>query len=117
MEQPAIELGVPANLYWSLTFKEIMLEINALRVRRERDIKEKAMFDYNLVQGMAMAFNSPQKIPKAEKMYPMLAEEQKEVLETEKPKQKDIVPVTAEQDKMMFMKMAEVVKNHNKNKE
>lgn len=116
MEEPAVKAGIPANVYWTLTFKELMLELVALETRRKRDLKDKAMFDYNLANAMGIAFNNPKKMPPAEKLYPMLAEDEQEVVE-EKPKSKDIVPVTAEQDKAMFMQMAEVVKNHNKNKE
>lgn len=116
MEEPAIKAGIPANVYWNLTFKELMLELVALESRRKRELKEKAMFDYNLANAMGIAFNNPQKMPPAEKLYPMLADDEQQVAEQEE-KPKDIVPVTSEQDKAMFMQMAAVVKNHNKNKE
>lgn len=111
MELQAIELGIPADKYWSMTFDEIMLQCSANKKMKEREIKEKAMFDYNMIQGMMFAFNDPKNMPKAEKLYPMLEEKQK-VKEVEPQK-----PYVQETDQAVFLAMAKNVKNFNKNKE
>jgi len=104
MELQAIELGIPADKYWSMTFDEIMLQCSANKKAKEREIKEKAMFDYNLMQGMMFAFNDPKNMPKAEKMYPML-EEKTDVKE----QPKDIQEYNPEADQALFMEIAKGV--------
>lgn len=112
MEPQAIELGIPADKYWSMTFDEIMLQCSANKKAKEREVKEKAAFDYNMIQGMMFAFNDPKNMPKAEKLYPVLAEEKEEVKKVEPQK-----PYVQETDQAVFLAMAKNVKNFNKNKE
>lgn len=113
MEPQAIEVGILATDYWSMTFNEIMLQCQAFKKIKEREIKEKAMLDYNLIQGMMFAFNDPKNMPKAEKLYPMLAEEKENV----EPKQVEQQPYNAESDQALFMEIARGVHRANKNKE
>lgn len=111
MELQAIELGIPADKYWSMSFDEIMLQCSANKKVKEREQKEKASFDYNMIQGMMYAFNDPKNMPKAEKLYPMLAEE-----ESVKEKPKEIQPYNAEADQALFMEIAKGVHRTNENK-
>ena len=113
MEPQAVELGIASTDYWGMTFNEIMLQCQAFKSIREREIKEKASFDYNLVQGMMFAFNDPKNMPKAEKLYPMLSEE-KEDVET---KQVEQQPYNADSDQALFMEIAKGVHRTNQNKE
>lgn len=111
MEPHAIEMGISSIDYWSMTLNEIMIQSQAYKNAKEREVKEKAMFDYNMIQGMIFAFNDPKNMPKAEKLYPMLEEKQK-VKEVEPQK-----PYVQETDQAVFLAMAKNVKNFNKNKE
>lgn len=111
MELQAIELGIPADKYWSMSFDEIMLQCSANKKIKEREHKEKASFDYNMIQGMMYAFNDPKNMPKAEKLYPMLAEEK-----PVKEKPKEIQPYNAEADQTLFMEIAKSVHRTNENK-
>lgn len=117
MEQSAIEWGIPADEYWCMTFREIMFQVMANKKRHEIELKEKAMFDYKQAQLNAYAMNDPQKMPRAEKVYPFLTEKQEE-MSSPMPKQTDSqIPVSeqpyvAEQDKAIFMAMATAVHNH-----
>lgn len=111
MEPHAIVMGISSIDYWSMTLNEIMIQSQAYKNAKEREVKEKAMFDYNMIQGMMFAFNDPKNMPKAEKLYPMLEEKQK-VKEVEPQK-----PYVQETDQAVFLAMAKNVKNFNKNKE
>lgn len=113
MEPLAVESGILATDYWDMTLNEIMLQCSANKKIKEREIKEKAMFDYNMIQGMMFAFNDPKNMPKAEKLYPML-EEKKEVV-PEKPK--EIQPFDESANQALFMEIAKGVKRVNENKE
>lgn len=107
----AIEWGIPADKYWSLTFGEIMLQVSANKKRKLEESKEKAMFDYNLAQLVAFAFNKPEKMPKPEAVYSILKEE-------DEPKQnlvsQDVLESTynptADQD--LFLQIAKGVKRY-----
>lgn len=111
MELQAIELGIPADMYWIMTFDEIMLQCSANEKIKERELKEKAMFDYNMVHIMKYAFNSPDKIPEFDKAYPMFKE--KEGVKKVEPQK----PYVEETDQAIFLEMTKNVKNFNKNKE
>lgn len=116
MELQAIELGIPADKYWSMSFDEIMLQCSANKKIKEREHKEKASFDYNMIQGMMYAFNDPKNMPKAEKLYPIL-DEQKQVENKQLQEPNEQKPYNAEHDQAIFMEMARGVKRINKNKE
>jgi hypothetical protein len=79
MESTAVEWGVPASEFWSMTYEEIAVQVEANRKRYELEMRNRSMFDYNAAQLNAFAFNDPNKMPKAEKMYPfLLTEEERE---------------------------------------
>lgn len=109
MEQPAVEWGVAAQDYWQMTFREIMMQVTANRQRHEFELKEKAMLDYKLAQLNAYAFNDPQKMPKPDAVYPFMKDEQQQLPVSEQ-------PYSAEEDKAIFMAMANAVQNHNERK-
>lgn len=111
MEPHTIEMGISSVDYWSMTLSEIMLQSQAFKNAKERELKEKAMFDYNMVQMMKYAVNSPNKMPKFEDAYPMFKEkEEAKKVEPQK-------PYVEETDQAIFLEMANNVKNFNKNKE
>ncbi|MGX7025874.1 hypothetical protein [Vagococcus hydrophili] len=116
MEIQAIEIGIPATDYWSMTFDEIMIQCSANKKIKERDIKEKAMLDYSLIQGILYAFNDPKNMPKAEKLYPIL-DEQKQVENKQPQELSEQKPYNADHDQAIFMEMARGVKRINKSKE
>lgn len=78
MEPLAIEWGIPSDKYWSLTFLEIMNQVQANKKRHELESKERAIYDYKQAQILAYAFNSPEKMPSPEKMYPILEDKNKQ---------------------------------------
>ncbi|MDR2834266.1 MAG: hypothetical protein LBV67_11175 [Streptococcaceae bacterium] len=67
-----VKLGIPAEEYWSYTFEELMIELEAIQYRREAELKEKATFDYRLVELIGFAVNDPQKMPKRGEAYEIL---------------------------------------------
>lgn len=74
MEPIAIEWGVPADKFWEMSYDEIVKQVEANKKRYEVELKNRAMFDYNSAQLNAYAFNSPEKMPKAETIFPFLAD-------------------------------------------
>ncbi|KAJ76043.1 prophage protein [Enterococcus faecalis AZ19] len=72
MYPQAVEAGIPASEYWLMTFDELMVQIQANKVRKENELKEKAMFDYSQQKLAVYAFNDPKKFPKFEEAYPFL---------------------------------------------
>lgn len=82
-----------------MTIDEIITQITAYRKQREEMLKERALMDYQLMQGLSYAFNQPQKMPKAEKMYPFLNEQQQE----------DVKPVTHEEDQAVMMEQLKML--------
>lgn len=107
MEPQAIELGIPADKYWSMTFDEIMLQCSANKKTKERETKEKALFDYNMIRGLAYSFNKPEATPKFEEMYPMFDErtEEQKVIEQHS---------EVNQDLLNFLKLSENIKKNKK---
>ncbi len=75
MEPIALQWGIQSDKYWMLTFGEMMMQVNANKIRREEELKQKAMFDYNLAQLVTYAFNKPEKMPKAQDVYSILKED------------------------------------------
>jgi hypothetical protein len=65
----AVKVGIPADKYWSMTYGEIMEEIDAISFRRESELKEKAMLDYTSAQLITKGFHQPDKMPKIEEAY------------------------------------------------
>ncbi|HFE9852474.1 hypothetical protein [Enterococcus sp. DIV1420a] len=79
-----------------MTYDEIIKQVTANKKRYELEMKNRAMFDYNAAQLNAFAFNKPDKMPKAEKMYPFLKSEEDKLPISEQ-------PYDMETDRAIFM--------------
>lgn len=107
IEPVAIEWGIPAVEFWELTFNEIMMQIGANKKVHEREMREKAVFDYNQAQLLKFAFNDPSKMPKFEEAYSFANPE----------KPKEVKELTqAEIDLINFEKWAAAIKQNQKKK-
>lgn len=69
MYPKAVELGIDADRFWEMTYDEIIVQAEANKKIKEREVKEKAMLDYKAAQLQAYAFNDPKKMPKFEAHY------------------------------------------------
>lgn len=102
LEPIALESGITVERYWSLTLNEIFAQLFANKAKHDVELKERAMMDYQLAQGLSYAFNNPQKMPKPEKLYPFLKEEEE---------QKEVEPVSQEEDFAIFMEQLNAFKS------
>lgn len=75
MYEPAVEAGIPAEKYWSMTLDEIVVQATANKKVREREMKEKAIMDYKLARLNAYSFNDPKNTPAIEKVYDFFEDE------------------------------------------
>ena len=76
MYEPAVEAGIPADKYWSMTLEEIIVQATANKKVREREMKEKAIMDYKLARLNAYSFNDPKNTPAIEKVYDFFEDNQ-----------------------------------------
>lgn len=64
-----LDIGISSERFWSMTYTEVVDEINAFGRRREADIYEqkqlRAMMDYQLAQLIGVMFNDTKKYPKS----------------------------------------------------
>lgn len=72
-----MEIGIPSERFWSMTYPEVVDEINAYGRRREADLREReqirAKMDYQLAQLIGVMFHEPKKYPNSLKAaYPDL---------------------------------------------
>lgn len=77
----AVEAGISSTEYWSMTFDEIMVQVEANKKRHENKLREQAMFDYSQQRMAIFAFNDPKNFPKFEEAYPFLKQIKEEVKE------------------------------------
>lgn len=77
----AVEAGISSTDFWTMTFDEIMVQVEANKKRHENELKEKAMFDYSQQRLAIYAFNDPKNFPKYEDAYPFLNQLRKEVVQ------------------------------------
>lgn len=90
----AVEAGIPSTEYWSMTFDEIMVQVEANKKRHENKLREQAMFDYSQQRMAIFAFNDPKNFPKFEEAYPFLKqikEEVKEAVSEEEVRKKEML--------------------------
>ncbi len=90
----AVEAGISSTEYWSMTFDEIMVQVEANKKRHENKLREKAMFDYSQQRMAIFAFNDPKNFPKFEEAYPFLKqikEEVKEAVSEEEVRKKEML--------------------------
>lgn len=77
MYPKAVEMGIPATEYWSMTLDEIITQVEANKNIQERERKERAMFDYVSQRLASFAFNDPSKMPKFDEAYDFLNPKEK----------------------------------------
>ncbi|MDN5404305.1 MAG: hypothetical protein L0F95_10260 [Lactococcus sp.] len=112
----AVQIGISSTEFWSMTFDEIMVQVEANKKRHENELREKAMFDYSQQRMAIFAFNDPKNFPKFEEAYPFLAVIEKKVkqgLSDEEQRQQDM-----ERDQAIMMQNISAIKatqeRHNK---
>lgn len=108
MYPQAVETGIPATEYWSMTLEEIMIQISANKKSKENELREKAMFDYSQQRLAVFAFNDPKKFPTFEEAYPFLKKIKEEVEKTGNQEEQKAVEMLKQQQ--MFMAQAEAIK-------
>lgn len=76
--QDSINIGLPEQDFWDMTFAEIQRYANGVNYRREQEIKLRAQMDYNLAatigQFVSCMFSSSSKPPEIYDIYPSLFE-------------------------------------------
>lgn len=70
MYPKAVESGIDADKYWSMTYEEIVVQAEANANKRKAELEQQAMLDYKAAQLNAYALNEPKKMPKFEDHYP-----------------------------------------------
>ena len=105
----AVQIGISSTEFWSMTFDEIMVQVEANKKRHENEIREKAMFDYSQQRMAIFAFNDPKNFPKFEEAYPFLAKIEEEVsqaISEEEKRQQDM-----ERDQAIMMQNISAIKD------
>lgn len=105
----AVQIGISSTEFWSMTFDEIMVQVEANKKRHENEIREKAMFDYSQQRMAIFAFNDPKNFPKFEEAYPFLAKIEEEVsqaISEEEKRQQDM-----ERDQAIMMQNISAIKS------
>jgi hypothetical protein len=87
MYPKAVEAGIDADRFWSMTYDEIITQAEANIKIRRRELEEKAYLDYKASQLNAYAFNDPKKMPKFDDYYNFSKTNNTET--SEAPKQQD----------------------------
>lgn len=114
----AVEAGISSTDFWSMTFEEIMVQVEANKKRHENEIREKAMFDYSQQRMAIFAFNDPKNFPKFEEAYPFLAEIEKEVKQGLSEEEQRLQDMQRDQEIMMKnINAIHATQERNKNKE
>lgn len=104
----AVQSGISSTDFWTMTFDEIMVQIEANKKRHENEIREQAMFDYSQQRMAIFAFNDPKNFPKFEEAYPFLAKIEEEVsqaISEEEQRQQDM-----ERDQAIMMQNISAIK-------
>lgn len=102
MYLPAVQSGISATDYWSMSLEEIMIQIQANKNKKENDLKEKAMMDYTAQRLNIYALNAPNDFPSFDKAYPFFKKLEEAVQETKE--------LTAEELKAQMLKDQEIMK-------
>lgn len=69
MYPKAVEAGIDADRFWSMTYEEIIVQAEANQKIRKRELEEQAYLDYKATNLNAYAFNDPKKMPKFDEYY------------------------------------------------
>lgn len=96
----AVEAGIFSTDFWSMTFEEIMVQVEANKKRHETKLREQAMFDYSQQRLAIYAFNDPKNFPKYEEAYPFLKRIKDEVEQAVSEEERKKVEMLADQEIM-----------------
>lgn len=115
----AVESGIPATDYWSMTFDEIMVQVQANKKVRERDMRDKAIMDYKLAQLNAYSFNDPKKMPGLDEFYGLENERTTESLDGSENPQSEVSSEDRKwlKQKADMMQVAAAIKRTNARKQ
>ncbi|WP_261806140.1 hypothetical protein [Lapidilactobacillus luobeiensis] len=69
---PAIESGIRADEFETMTLNEILDQMHAYRKRDMDKLREKGVMDHKQAELIAFAFNDPSKMPSIQETYPFL---------------------------------------------
>ena len=75
----AVEAGISSTDFWTMTFDEIMVQVEANKKRHGNQLHEQAMFDYSQQRMAIYAFNDPKHFPKFEEAYPFLTQIKRDI--------------------------------------
>lgn len=87
MYPKAVEAGIDADRFWSMSYSEIIVQAEANKKIRQRELEDQAFLDYKATQLNAYAVNDPKKMPKFDDHYNFNQRSEKE--EDGAPKQQD----------------------------
>lgn len=104
----AVEAGIDADKYWSMTYEEIIIQAEANVAQKKQELEQQAMLDYKAAQLNAYALNEPKKMPKFEEHYPFT---QSSTQESETTQQQDW-----RVNKARMMEYTEMIKQTRKRK-
>ena len=85
----AVKLGIPASEFWSMTYDEIVTQVEANVLNKEEALKEQAMMDYKRAQLISYSVNDPKKMPKFEDFYSFSKEETEDEAELKLKQEQD----------------------------
>lgn len=100
----AVRAGVGADDYWDMTLKEVVIQVEANRLRHMDALRERGIMDHKLSELIAFAMNEPNKMPSIQKMYGFLNYD-----DPTEAQPKEAVPEW-QQDRLEFMKQAEAIR-------
>lgn len=112
MYPQAVEAGIPATEYWSMTLEEIMIQVAANKKNKETELRERAMFDYSQQRLAIFAFNDPKKFPKFEEAYPFIKEIERAVedAKSQAKSEEELKQEAMKRDQEIFLARAEAIK-------
>lgn len=96
MKPTAIDVGIPAMEYDSMTFGEIMLQVESFNRAEKKRLKEKAYFAFKEAYLNSYAFNDPSKTPKFDDVFEFAkSDEEQQALEEKKVEENKITQAPA----------------------
>ena len=89
----ALDFGISEEQFWDMTLAELIRAIESIKRRKQRDMQEKANFDYKLAdligRSVSRIYNSSNTMPDISEVYPHLFDS-KEVEEIKVKKQDEL---------------------------
>ncbi|EPH61160.1 hypothetical protein D931_02837 [Enterococcus faecium 13.SD.W.09] len=108
MEPIAIQCSIRADRFWSLSYGEVIQEVQAFKENHLRKLKEKAEFAYAEANLASYAHHQPKKMPKKETVFPILVRSFGEDTQEQAEKSNQEIPWQVFRDRMM--RHAEAIK-------